>query len=200
MSNDLVRQFRESHHAVARMVAAGMSERMIQDYTGYTHRRLRILLADVAFNDLIDWYKARIDPLWNFEDDIYRKLSRSNMLRAEFGIADTLDYVEEQGERVPLMQLNKLSQDRADRMGYGKHSTVHHNHDFASALDKAIARSGKGEEVKLIDVSPSVVTSPALLASVGEEPAFEPAALSGGEASGVASPPSFAGVLRRRVA
>ena len=47
--------------------------------------------------------------------------------------------------------LNRISQDRADRFGYPKTSQVTHKHDFATALDRAIERSGKAKEVKVIE-------------------------------------------------
>ena len=83
--------------------------------------------------------------------DQYLDLGMGNMIRAEAMIQDKMDDADEKGEELPLLTLNRLSQDRADRFGYPKTSQVEHKHDFAALLDRAIERSGKAREVKVIE-------------------------------------------------
>src|SRR5208282_4607503 len=82
----------------------------------------------------------------------YLDLGMSNMIASERMIAERLDAAEEK-DAVPisLPVLDKISQGRADRFGYSKHTVHHHEHDFATALDRAIARSGKAEVIKQIE-------------------------------------------------
>ena len=146
----IVERFRESYHSLARMVAADMTTNIIRQQTGISHRRLRLLLADPSFNELIAIYRKRIDEKWNENIDRYLDLGMSNMIRAEALIQDRLEEEDEDGVcPVPTMLLDRISQGRADRFGYSKNSTLRVEHDFAASLDRAIARSGK--DPKLIE-------------------------------------------------
>ena len=136
--------FRESHHAVARMFAVGMSASAIRQRTGRTARSLSLLLADPSFQELIEFYTQRVEEKWEENVDRYLDLGISNMIRAESLIADKL----EADDEVPITVLDKISQGRADRFGYSKNSTLRVEHDFASALDKAISRSDKARVIE----------------------------------------------------
>ena len=197
----VIERFRESHHAVAKMFASGMPPDQIRQRTGYSIRRLTLLFGDPSFQELIAVYAQRVDERWNANLDTFLDLGMGNMIRAEAQIAEHLDKSEDTGELLPLGALDRISQGRADRFGYSKHAIVEHKHDFAAMLDKAIARSGKGEAMKQIEgrateVSP-MPTLPAPL-EVQPEPSYVRSK------SGIAGPRSFASVLepvkRRKVA
>ena len=134
----VIERFRESHHAVARMLAVGMTASMIRQRTGRSQRSLTLLMQDPSFNELITHYRERVEEKWEENVDRYLDLGLSNMIRAESLIADKL----EGDDEVPVMLLDRISQGRADRFGYGKNSTLKVEHDFAASLDRAIARSG----------------------------------------------------------
>jgi hypothetical protein len=198
----IIDRFSLSHHSVARMFALGMTESMIRQRTGYSFKRLSLLIGSPSFRELIAHYAAHLDEKWNEAVDVYTDLGISNMIRAEAQIAEHLDKCEESGELMQPTILDKISQGRADRFGYSKHSVHHHEHDFASALDRAIARSGKGEELKTIEgkaeaVSPMPMATAALSPPQGTRPAKAPPRSSAGSRS-------FASVLepvkRRKVA
>lgn len=144
-------QYRESHHSIARLVAIGATPELIRRQTGVTFRRLSLHLADRTFKELVAHYRGKIDESWNKNVDQFLDLGMGNMIRAEAMISDKLDEADEKGEAIPLLTLNRLSQDRADRFGYPKTSQVEHKHDFAALLDRAIERSGKAKEVKVIE-------------------------------------------------
>lgn len=148
MPSDLssVERFRESHHAVARMVALDMTPALIRQRTGITSRRLTLLCSDPSFQELVVIYRQQVEEAWTKNVDTYLDLGMSNMIRAEAQISDHFDKSEDEGELLPIPILDKISQGRADRFGYSKHQTVDVNHDFASLMDKAIARSGKQVE------------------------------------------------------
>ncbi len=139
----IVAQYREHHHRIAQMVAAGCTPNMIRVQTGVSTHRLTLYLSDPSFIELIAGYAKRQTVKIELAADSYHETALANMLRAEQQIADHLDASEETGELLPISQLDRISQGRADRFGYSKHSVVKHEHDFAAALDKAIARSGK---------------------------------------------------------
>ncbi len=144
----IVAQYRESHHRIAQLVAVGCTPSMIRAQTGVTARRLELLCADPTFRELIAGYTKRRTMKVELAADSYQDTSIANMLRAEQMIEDHLDQAEESGELIPLAQLDKISQGRADRFGYSKHTKVEHTHDFSAMLDKAIARSGKAKLIE----------------------------------------------------
>lgn len=133
------------------MVASGMTPSMIRQRTGVSQRRLTLFLGDPSFNELISIYAKKIGEAWDRNIDAYLDLGISNMLKAEAQIADHFEAAEDSNELLPLKILDTISQGRADRFGYSKHTIHHHEHDFAAALDKAIARSGKGAEIRQIE-------------------------------------------------
>lgn len=177
------------------MFAMGMTPSMIRRQTGMTHRRLSILWNSPAFQDLVKHYSAKTEEKLEIAQDAFADLAISNMLRAETLIADKLAEAEEGDGEVPFAILDKISQGRADRFGYGKNSTLKVEHDFATQLDRAIARSGKAREVTLIE-GEAASPLPAL-------PSGEPMALPPRPAQSVPRP-SFTAVLgnvkRRKVA
>ncbi len=170
-------QYRESHHTIARLVAIGATHDLIRRQTGVTFRRLSLHLGDPSFVELVEHYRKDVDRRWDQNVDKYLDLGMGNMIRTEAMIADKLDEADEKGESIPLLTLNRLSQDRADRFGYPKTSQVEHKHDFAALLDRAIERSGKAREVKVIEsiavevsegVSSSRTSTPSLPSGSGE--------------------------------
>ena len=189
----IIEQFRESHHAVARMVAAGMEFSAIQHRTGMSRRRLTLLMGDPSFNELIAIYRERVEEKWNENVDRYLDLGMKNMIRAESLIADKLEE-----DEVPLMLLDRISQGRADRFGYAKNSTLRVEHDFASALDRAISRSGK--DPKLIEHQPATYPAEEQAPSPSQRPVL---VLERPKAPAQPKPSasrSFERVLRRKVA
>lgn len=193
-------RYRERHHAVARLIAIGATHDHIRRVTGITYKRISLLIADPSFAELVDHYSADVEKKWNTNLDQYLDLGMSNMIRTEAMIQDKLDEADEKDEAIPLLTLNRLSQDRADRFGYHKTSQVEHKHDFAALLDKAIERSGKAKDIKIIEATAvEVIASqaPPRVAVTSSEPGprFKP--------SPPPARPSFAAILttkRRRVA
>lgn len=177
-------RFRESHHAIARWFAQGLTISKVADNTGYSRRRLHILLADPTFQELVASYHADLDAEVRKDLDIYRDLSTKNMIRAELVVQDHLD---DEENPPSLTMANKISQDRADRLGYGKNSTIKHEHTFADALDRAIERSARAKVInhipKQIEAQPDPVPRSAHAAN--DVPEVEPR-------------PSIANVLKKR--
>lgn len=155
----LIERFREHHHAIASMVAAGLTPAMIRRQTGISLHRLTLYMADPTFNELIAQKAKVVAEKFDENIDQYLDLGMGNMIRSEALIAERLN----EDEPIPLLTLDRISQGRADRFGYSKHSTMRVEHDFATMLDKAIARSGKGE-LKQIEAQaePAVLNQPAL--------------------------------------
>ena len=164
----LIERYRESHHSIARMIAMGQTDSMIRQNTGLSIRRLTLLAASPSFQELFAFYYGQIAEKVDAAVDAYIDLGVSNMLRSETMIADHLDAAQDQIEAgepnpIPITILDRLSQGRADRFGYSKHSIVHHDHDFAAALDRAIERT-RPKEIEGTVIEAEVVPGPAALA------------------------------------
>lgn len=209
-------RFKEMHHAVARMFAAGLTISKVSRDTGYTRRRLHILLQDPSFQDLIAEYAKSLGDKIDEVQDQYAEMAVSNMLRAEAQIQEKLDAAEEEGELLPMRELLAIAKDRADRFGYSAKRIVQHDVSFANRLDRAIEASSKAKVIEhqpLEVVAPVPPDTPSMRVvdarQIETQPAQQPAV---SIASKVVSPvqgetkrlprnpaPSFTRVLRREV-
>jgi hypothetical protein len=140
-------KLRDSHHRVARLVAAGLRVRDIAEKTGYSLARLDQLRKTPAFQELVASYRNKVDEAYEQSMDDYYELIKTNAIKAERQIADRLDQADEEEDILPVRELIAISRDSADRIGYGKKQMqVNVNVDFAAQLEKAIKRSGKSIE------------------------------------------------------
>lgn len=147
--------FRDTHHRLARLVAAGLRPEEIMRQTGYSYNRLSTIKCDPAFQELVAQFRVKID---NAFVDEFAETSLSNMMRAERQIEHHLDDADETGELLPLKTLMMLTSDRADRFGYGKKTlNTNVNIDFARNLERMAARQGK---LTTIDASPQPASVP----------------------------------------
>lgn len=148
-------RFKDSHHRIARLFAAGLRHADVCAKTGYSEGRVSTLHADPSFQELIAGYRKQVDAAFVASVDDYFEVATSNMLKAERMLGDKLDEADEAGETLPTRDLIAISRDAADRFGYGKKQTnVNVNIDFAARLERARARAS----TKTIESS--VVTSP----------------------------------------
>lgn len=171
--------FRETHHRLARMIAAGFRIEQVLESTGYSYQRLWTLRQDPAFQELVAQYKNSVDTKYTADVDEFRETALSNMKRMERMVEDHLDKAEEAGDLIPLKTLSSLVTDRADRFGYGKQSVkLNVNVDMAVKLERARERA---EKAKLIpgrtiegssaspSIAPTVATTPSLRAPSSSE-------------------------------
>lgn len=156
-----VQYLRDSHHMVARLVAAGVRPNSeIARRTGFAASRISNLIIDPAFQELVASYRGDVDAAFIRSQDDFFETATSNMLKAERQIAEKLDKADEEGELLPVRDLLAISRDAADRFGYGKKTTnLNVNVDFASKLEQAIART-------------KAVSSPTISPTDGAEPSL----------------------------
>ncbi len=199
-----VMKFRDSHHNVARMFAAGLRMPEIAERTGYGIQRIYTLARDPAFMELVAQKRVTVETAFAKEQESYAAYAMSNMLKAERMIADKLDAADEEGETLPTRELIAISRDAADRFGYGKKQTnVNVNIDFAARLEAAIKRSGKtinGEvaqsSVSRSQTEPAALPSP--LSDAGGDPGEPPPSSLLHVAAAEAHPSFLSGEIRRR--
>src|SRR5215472_12845727 len=85
-----IQLFRESHIAIARMFAVGMTPYEIRRRTGYSLRRLGIYIRTPAFQQLIEEVRADALEAFNQNTDAFAELKAENGLLAEHMINDKL--------------------------------------------------------------------------------------------------------------
>lgn len=161
-------RFKDSHHRVARLFAAGLRHADVMAKTGYSEGRISTLHADPAFQELIAQYRKQVDAAFVASVDDYFEVATSNMLKAERMIGDALDDAEANNEPVPIKTLVAIARDAADRFGYGKKQTnINVNVDFAAKLERARQRSS----MKTIDSSAVSPPLPSTTGAVSTYPA-----------------------------
>lgn len=149
-----VKQIRESHHRLAKLVAMGLrNAEIVAAGGGYSAIRISILRADPAFKELVAQYKASVDQSWRESvDEYFATMAESRSIAAR-RINDALADDE---QVIPLRTLLAIHSDAADRTGYPKRRVaVNVNMDFAGQLEKAIQRSKEAREAKVIEHEPT---------------------------------------------
>ena len=157
---NVVTKLRDSHHFLARLYASGLDTMQVARRTGFSPDRLRRLRRSPAFENLVVEYRNVVTAEWADTVDDYYEIAAGNMVRAELQIADKLSAAEDDPEAnpIPVRDLLAISRDSADRFGYPKKGVnVNVNADFASMLEKAIRRSGKGPQIIEASVAPPSV-------------------------------------------
>ena len=151
-----IQRIRASHHKVARLLAHCLTQREAAALTGYSRERIVQLEGSPAMKELIALYIEKVEEREAEKLDAYLELKTSNMIAAERHIADAIAEADENGELIPIRTALAISSDGADRLGYGKRTTnVNLNADLGAALERAIARSGKGPIIDSVPVQPS---------------------------------------------
>ena len=150
-----VQTLRDSHHALARALAAGMSNAEATAATGYSSTRISILRQDPSFRELIAQKRAMIDAEFAASDPVVDYL-KGNALKAAKMLSDKLDHADEQGEFLPTRDLLGIAELGFDRTGYGKQTkNLNVNVDFAANLERARKRTTEARTARVIDVLPS---------------------------------------------
>ena len=137
-----VKNLKDSHHAVAKLLACGIRPGEVAERTGYSRVRISILQADPSFQELVQHYRTVDAAAFIEARDEYWDNATSVRVKTARMIADQLDEADEAGESIPLNRLLAIHDSFADRTGYGKRSTqVNINVDFAAKLDQAIKKA-----------------------------------------------------------
>jgi hypothetical protein len=101
----VVKRFRDSHHRIARMFAAGLRLNEVHARSGYSYVRIQSLHTDPAFQELIASYREKVVESYVETIDEYHETLVSNMLKVERMVADKLDEAIDNGETLPVRDL-----------------------------------------------------------------------------------------------
>lgn len=130
-----VKQFRERHHALARLIAEGKRPGDAAVIMRYTQSRLSILLGDPAFQELISHYKELVNEQFV---DFQKKLSDLAIDAASV----LQERLEDKPDEIGDAMLLRIVEVGADRTGHGpsQKSEVNIKVGLASRLSEARQR------------------------------------------------------------
>jgi len=129
-----IQKIRDSHHAVARLIAEGKSGIEIQLATGVTASRVSILKNDPAFADLVSFYRSKVAEL---RDKAFYEISAKLAALGSDGIDELLDRLTEEPEKLATDELIDIVKLAADRTGHGpqtKSTNLNVNVDLAARV------------------------------------------------------------------
>lgn len=168
---------RDTHHRVARAVAAGLPLKEVAELCGRSYASVRSLQDDPAFKELVAHYRGMITAEFIREADPVISYLRDNALKAQAMLSDKLDAAAEQNEFLPTRDLLGIAELGLDRTGYGKvNKNVNVNVDFAASLEAARKRSASIREPRQIEatITSGPQSSPAGVPSAPRQLAASP--------------------------
>lgn len=168
---------RDTHHRLARAVAAGLPNTEIAQLCGVSYNRISMLKQDPAFIELVAHYRGLITAEYVRTADPVIDYLANNALKAQAMLSDKLDDFADRGEYLPTRDLLGIAELGLDRTGYGKvNKNLNVNVDFASQLERARKRSRSAQTIDAAPTSSSLGVSRSGLgpnsapASVGQAP------------------------------
>lgn len=138
----VVKKMRDSHHAVARLLAEGKRVEEVALITGYSPGRIATLKGDQSFQELLIYYRER-------QEEIFVSVTERLAQLGGDVVQELQTRLDEQPEAFTVGQLNELMKSLMDRTGNGPTSTQKHEHrHILSAEDiEKIRRSVSGGEI-----------------------------------------------------
>lgn len=133
-----ISRLRDRHHALARVLASGMSDAEASMVTGYCPSRISILKSDPSFKDLLSSYR-------NIEAGAaadFGQRATVLTLTAMDNIQEMLE-ADEGGDIVPIGMQLEIAKTFSDRTGHApltKTMNINANVDLGSRIEKARAR------------------------------------------------------------
>lgn len=139
----LIKNLRDSHHALARCLATGMSAHEASIYTGYTPSRISILKADPTFIELLEFYRTAPDaPI----ADLAQRHATIALTSAQL-MLERLEGGPDGTEAPSESFILDAAKFAADRTGHGpqtKNTNLNVNINLAERLAKGRARAELG--------------------------------------------------------
>ena len=144
----ILQTLRDSHHRIARAMAAGLRNDEIAASCGISYNRVSMLKNDPAFMELVAHYRSLVTAEYVRSVDSFMEVATGNMLKAAVMLSDKLDDAIDKGEFLPTRDLIAIHDTGADRFGYGKmQKNLNVNVDFASQLEAARRRTAQARDV-----------------------------------------------------
>lgn len=142
-----IKEFRERHHALARLIAEGRKPGEAALLCRYSQSRMSVLLADPAFMELVQHYTVLVNGSFV---DFQQKLSELALDAAAILQSRMEDSPEDLSDALVL----QIIQVGADRTGHGPSQKVEHNHKvgLADRLMSAASRAARAKDVTPLEI------------------------------------------------
>ena len=130
-----VKTLRDSHHAVARLLARGHKDIAVAHATGYTPARIGQLKADPTFQNLVEHYRS--------DERLARAELTDRLLEVNLDVLQEIQRrLDAEPETFVIRDLLETLRTTADRSGYGPKSTtdINLNVGMADRLEQARQR------------------------------------------------------------
>ncbi len=122
-----LKKIRDSHHALARVLASGISNIDASRITGFDQNYISVMKADPAFQELLAFYEEH--------DEVQQADLRERMTLIALDVsAEIRDRLHSDPESFSHSEMRQLLTNLADRVGFGPSSTVHATVDVTENL------------------------------------------------------------------
>jgi hypothetical protein len=152
-----IKELRERHHALARCLAAGMSNAEASVITGYSPSRVSILKDDPTFKALVEDYKAMQEGV---QADF---VTRTQVL--SLTVVNRLQEIVEDDETelspATLLEIGKFSADRTGNAPVQKNVNLNVNAELGTKLDAARRRLAAAQPTQVSVVPGGTPNDPA---------------------------------------
>lgn len=141
-----IKELRQSHHMLARVMAQGISDQEVSVICGYSISRISILKSDPTFQELLEYYKDMETKNYAVaRADMHERLASLG-----FDAIETLhDKLRDDPDSFDPKTLLLVVEATADRTGHGKTQTVNHQHDHSLSPETIerikLASGGRGQ-------------------------------------------------------
>jgi len=132
-----LKRLRDSHHGLARALAAGMTPAQCQIITGYSPSRVSILQADPAFRELVDHYRG-------LETELHADMIERMKTLGLDALEELRERLEDSPEDFQPSMLLEITKVMADRTGAGpssKQTSVNVSVNYADMIKSARERA-----------------------------------------------------------
>jgi len=141
-----IAKLRDSHHALARALAAGMKPGEASLITGYSPSRISVLQNDPSFKELLEFYRQSQDAAYANLHDRMATLSLD-------AIAELRERLDERPEEFTPGALLEMVKTLADRTGHAPTTkSVNVNVDLNSFADRLAEARKRAEAAKEVAV------------------------------------------------
>lgn len=140
----------ERHHALAKLLAQGTAPGEAAVVTGLSASRVSILKADPTFQDLVAFYREKVDAAYV---DMHSTLAGLSLDAAQ----ELRERLEEEPEKISVGQLLEITKLGADRTGFGPKSTQDVNVNVGLADRMQAARERAEARRRAIDITSEII-------------------------------------------
>lgn len=152
-----LKKIREKHHSVARMIAAGLNQRMVSQICGFSESYLSVLLNNPSMQELVELYRIQNGAAGQI---IVEKL-RTVGLKAVEKLEERMET--DKLNNNELIQAAKLGLDRSDHGPTSRSHHIHENHHIDHAAVAEAMRKARSKDmgrVHSIDTTRAALPAP----------------------------------------